>query len=74
MFLRYSMIYAVGSLVIYLFGIVYLSFYTAIIVGHEFDIIYIIWIGCIIFLPTDLAKIMTASYISVRVNRLNLFD
>ncbi|MFC1556423.1 biotin transporter BioY [candidate division KSB1 bacterium] len=73
-FLHYSMIYSVGSLVIYLFGIAYLSFYAAIIVGYEFDIIDIIWIGCIIFIPTDLVKIIIASYISVRMNRLNLFD
>jgi len=72
--IRISLIYAAGTVIIYAFGIAYLIYYTAVIIGQQIDIIHLVWIGSIIFLPTDIIKIAAAAWLTIRLNRLNLIQ
>jgi biotin transport system substrate-specific component len=68
-----ALIYSAGSFIIYVFGIFYLSYYTYYIIGQELHISNIIWAGCIIFIPTDIIKIIIGSWLTVKLQNLNFF-
>jgi len=69
---RVALIYGAGTIIIYLFGLTYLSYYTAVIIGRRLDLHSIIWAGCIIFLPTDCIKIAAGSWLTVKLHRTGI--
>jgi len=68
------LIYALGSVIIYAAGILYLSYYTAHIIKQNIDVAHLIWVGCILFIPTDIIKIVAASWLTIKIHDLNIID
>lgn len=57
----------VGSLVIYLFGLPYMYYMLNIIMGNQFSFLNIMQMGCFMFLPGDLAKLVIASLVGIKI-------
>lgn len=57
----------VGSLVIYLFGLPYMYYMLNVIMGNRFSFLNIMQMGCFLFLPGDLAKLILASLVGIRI-------
>lgn len=72
--IKYALIYSAGSFVIYVFGILYFSYYTYYIIGQELNLSYIIWAGCIMFIPADIIKNIIGAWLTVKLRHLNFFN
>ena len=57
----------VGSLVIYLFGLPYMYYMLNIIMGNQFSFLNIMQMGCFLFLPGDLAKLIISSLVGIKI-------
>ena len=57
----------VGSLVIYLFGLPYMYYMLNIIMGNQFSFLNIMQMGCFMFLPGDLAKLIISSLVGIKI-------
>jgi len=66
---KFVWIYSIGTIIIYIFGISFLFFYAENIAGEAFSIL---WVGFIIFIPTDIAKIAAGAWLTVRLRRLGI--
>lgn len=56
-----------GSLVIYLFGLPYMYYILNIVMAKGLSFEIIIKIGCLIFLPGDILKLVMASMVATRI-------
>ena len=68
-FIRFILIYAAGSIVIFAFGLTFLFFYAENLAGNFNSII---WAGFLIFIPPDIVKIVAAAWLTVRIRRLGI--
>lgn len=68
-FVRYIWVYAAGSVIIFAFGLTFLFFYAESFLGSFYSIL---WAGFLIFIPTNIAKIIFGSWLSVRLYRYNV--
>lgn len=66
---KFIWIYSIGAAIIYIFGISFLFIYAENILGEAFSIL---WVGFIIFIPTDIAKIAAGAWLTVKLRRLGL--
>ena len=57
----------VGSVVIYLFGLPYMYYMLNIVMGNGFSFLNIMQMGCFMFLPGDLAKLVVSSLLGVKI-------
>ena len=68
----------VGSLVIYLFGLPYMYYILNIIMGNQFSLLNIMQMGCFMFLPGDLIKLIISCLVAIKIlpilNSLGLID
>lgn len=56
----------VGTVVIYLFGLPYMYYILNVIMAKGLSFIAIVKIGCLLFLPGDLAKFILASVVAIK--------
>lgn len=61
-----------GSIIIYLFGLPYMYFILNIIMEQDFSFINIINMGCLLFIPGDLLKLIIANIIYKRLATLQI--
>lgn len=66
---KFILIYSIGAVIIYIFGISFLFFYAENILGEALSIL---WVGFIIFIPTDIVKIAVGAWLTVRLRRLGI--
>ena len=64
---QFIWIYAVGSIIISAFGLTYLFFYPGRILAEAPSIF---WSGFIIFIPTNIVKIVAGAWLTVRLRRM----
>ncbi len=65
-FVYYFVIYGTGSIVIYTIGITFLFIYSKALLG---DIFNVLWMGFVIFLPSDIIKIAVGAWLTIRIRR-----
>ena len=65
-FLWFVLIYAAGSVVIFALGLTFLFFYAENLAGNFQSII---WAGFLIFIPTDIIKVVAAAWLTVKIRR-----
>ena len=56
-----------GTLVIYLFGLPYMYYILNILMGNKFNFINILQMGCLMFLPGDIAKLIISSLLGIKI-------
>lgn len=56
----------VGTVVIYLFGLPYMYYILNVIMAKGLSFVAIVKIGCLLFLPGDLAKFILASVVAIK--------
>ncbi len=57
----------IATLIIYLFGLPYMYYVLNVIMGSALSIRDIIYMGCILFLPGDILKIIVSSIIGMKI-------
>lgn len=57
----------VATVIIYLFGLPYMYYILNIIMGKALSIKEILYIGCLLFLPGDILKIIISSMIGIKI-------
>ena len=65
-FVYYFVIYGTGSIVIYTIGITFLFIYSKALLG---DIFNVLWMGFVIFIPSDIIKIAVGAWLTIRIRR-----
>ncbi len=65
-FVYYFVIYGTGSIVIYTIGITFLFISSKALLG---DIFNVLWMGFVIFLPSDIIKIAVGAWLTIRIRR-----
>ncbi len=65
-FVHYIVIYGSGSIVIYTIGVTFFFIYSKALLG---DIFNVLWVGFVIFLPSDIIKIAVGAWLTIRIRR-----
>ena len=64
--------FIVATIIIYLFGLPYMYYILNVVMGSSLSLSYIFKIGCLLFLPGDILKIIIGSVIGKKINSITV--
>ena len=67
--LKLAMAIWLGSLVIFMFGVIYLYFCSRYLLQTQITLPFTLWSGFVIFIPVNLLKIFIAAFFTIRIKK-----